>query len=137
MEAEFEGYTVTKLPPAYPDGSELAMRRWPTGYVAQDGRRASGNDGVGNTTKGPNKHFVQHDWAIGSDKHCDLLDLGGSLADETWGLSGNPYGDIVQAPIATTKSGKPKVGGYHQRTQGETTSSEMATDRIASKSRSQ
>ena len=123
-------FKVTKLPPAYPDGSELAMRRWPNATLRQDGSGDGSFGGMKRHGQNKRRSDTLSPWAIGSDKHLDLLDLGGSLAEDTWGLSGNPYG-VEQAAIATTQSGKKAAGGYHHHTQGETQSTEVATDREA------
>lgn len=128
-------FKVTKLPPAYPDGSELAMRRWPTASTGADGERSFQRDREGTRGGSRRSNARAYDsWAIGSDKHLELLDLGGSLAEDTWGLSGNPYA-IEQAPIATTQSGKKAAGGYHHHTQGETTRTATVTDREAASRR--
>lgn len=95
-------FKVTKLPPAYPEGSDAGMRRWTV--------RANTNNQHGNV-----RNYHEHDeWEIGGARHLALLDLGASLDPDTWGnplLDWRPTLPVPEQP----PNGRP---AYHQHGHG-------------------
>lgn len=124
MDTGVESYKVTKLPPAYPEGSELSSH-WniPRGGVDGSGRKVRHTS----TTS-------RYNDSIGSLKHCTILDAGGSMVvseDE----ADAPYWTLEQEEALQIELLKAReqhtptkqhdddhrrrvAQGYHQRTRG-------------------
>lgn len=69
-------YKVTKLPPGYPEGSNQGMARW----------RASNADGSMRQVRHQPREVHVDPFGVGSTKHVEVIDLGGSLADDALGF---------------------------------------------------
>ena len=122
MAIDTTGFKVTKLPPAIPEGADyIDLTKWNRGSGGVDGSMR------------PVKHarpIQKHepDFGIGSSKHCELLDLGGSLAEDDLGLTA--VVSYLTEPLEVLKADDPparrggsrfggaSTGGFHQRNRG-------------------
>ena len=119
MTIDTTGFKVVKLSPAVPEGAVwVEMSRY------QGGNKASGVDGSMRKVKHSRPvRALEDDFGVGSSKHCELLDLGGSLVADDLGLVDAPY---LTEPLNVLRADDPHAvkgygmskGGYHHRDRG-------------------
>lgn len=108
MSIDTTGFKVIKLPPDYPEGSVQGMARW----------RESKVDGSMRNVRHTQWKTFGDEFGVGSDKHAAIIDLGGSLAEDSLGFE-TPAHDGYWKPEWGPLPAPTAIGpAYHQTSRG-------------------
>ena len=122
MTIDTTGFKVTKLPPAITEGGDyIDLTKW-AGTHSQQHRNKKQFELYQQYQAAYERGF-----GVGSNKHVELLDAGGTLAADDLGLPDAPFlteplkvlrADDPHPRRGGSKFGGASTGGFHQRNHG-------------------